>query len=173
MVAIVNQPTNTNFLSPMGFRLTIKKTPNMNYFVQSVNIPSVSLGGEPVDTPFSRIPIPGTRLTFGQLRVTFKVDEDLGNYKEIYTWLNEIGFPDNFAQYGNISQYPIQTGEGVYSDVNLTLMTSAMNANYNITFRDAYPVDLSDITLDSTATSVDYVTATATFVYRKFDLLDV
>ena len=44
MSILDTQPTNKNFLSPLGFRFTIKKAPNLNFFVQSVNIPTLSLG---------------------------------------------------------------------------------------------------------------------------------
>ena len=76
MSATSNQPTNPSFLSPLGFKMTVKRTPTLNFFVQSVEMPSVSLGQADIETPFSKIPFPGTKLTFGNLQVTFKVDED-------------------------------------------------------------------------------------------------
>lgn len=167
------QSINQNFLSPLGFKFILKKAPHVEYFVQRVNIPSITLGGEPVETPFSRIPIPGTRLTYGQLRVEFKVDEDMRNYMEIFSWLQQLGFPDSFEQYGTIARQPVQSGLGVYSDITLTLLNSTMNPNKELTFLECYPVDLSDITMDSTSVDVEYVTATATFVYRTFNVRDV
>ena len=44
MTALTNQPENTNFLSPLGYKLVIKKLPHLNFFIQSVTVPSVSLG---------------------------------------------------------------------------------------------------------------------------------
>lgn len=170
MGVLDNQPINQSFLSPLGFKLQIKKTPNVNYFVQKVNIPSVSLGTADIDSPFTKIPFPGTKLTFGNLQVTFKVDEDMANYLEIYSWLRDVGFPDNFAQYSNIAGQAIQSGAGVFSDITLITLTSAMNPNMEITFFDCFPVDLSSIELDSTSADVEYITATVTFANRRFDV---
>lgn len=170
MTALTNQPTNQSFLSPLGFKLQIKKTPTLNYFVQKVTIPSVSLGTADVDTPFTKIPFPGTRLTFGNLQVTFKVDEDMKNYLEIFDWMKSMGFPDNFEQYAGIASKSIQSGDGIFSDITLLTLSSAMNPNMELTFFDCFPVDLSSMDMDSTLPDVDYLTATVTFANRRFDL---
>lgn len=170
MSVLDTQPINQSFLSPLGFKLQIKKTPTMNYFVQKVSIPSVNLGTADVDTPFTKIPFPGTRLTFGNLQVTFKVDEDMANYLEIFDWMKSMGFPDNFDQYAGIASQSIQSGSGIFSDITLITLSSAMNPNKEITFFDCFPVDLSSIDLDSTSADVEYVTATVTFANRRFDV---
>ena len=170
MTAISNQPSNISFLSPLGFKFIIKKAPHVNFFVQSVNLPSVSLGEADVETPFSKIPFPGTKLTFGNLSVTFKVDEDMKNYLEMFNWMKELGFPDNFAQYQSIANRSLYTGEGVFSDITLLVMTSAMNPNIEITFFDCFPVDLSELSFDSASADVEYLTATITFANRRFDI---
>lgn len=170
MSVIDNQPIDQSFLSPLGFKLQIKKTPHVNYFVQKVNVPSVTLGTADIESPFTKIPFPGTKLTYGNLDVTFKVDENMMNYLEIYSWLREVGFPDNFAQYGSIAGKSITSGEGVYSDITLIVLSSAMNPNLEFTFFDCFPVDLSELTFDSTSADVDYLTATVTFANRRFDV---
>ena len=35
MAITTTEPTNKNFLSPLGFKFVIQKTPNVNYFVQN------------------------------------------------------------------------------------------------------------------------------------------
>ena len=37
-------------------------------------------------TPLADIPVPGEKITFGP-RVTFMVDENLENFREIHGWL--------------------------------------------------------------------------------------
>mgnify|MGYP003339237622 CR=1 FL=1 len=170
MSALSNQPTNTNFLSPLGFKMTIKRSPHLNFFVQSATLPGVSIASADVDTPFTKIPYPGTRLTFGNFQVTFKIDEEMNNYLEIFNWLKAIGFPDNFDQYSTIANKGVMSGEGVFSDITLLVLSSAMNPIHEITFRDCFPVDLSALTFDSTSADVEYLTATVTFANRKFDI---
>ena len=78
------QPTNNNFLSQVGAKFVIKKMPNVNYFIQNVSLPSVDVGQVEVATPFSnRIKMPGDLVTYGDLVISFRVDEDLNNYNEL------------------------------------------------------------------------------------------
>ena len=84
MAVLQDQPTNPQFLSPVGFNFNIRKLPNTNYFVQAANLPGVQLGETPLATPFHQIPTPGDRVTYGELAITFKVDENMENYIELY-----------------------------------------------------------------------------------------
>ena len=42
--AFANQIQNRNFLSPVGFKFTIAKTPKVNFFCNSASIPEINLG---------------------------------------------------------------------------------------------------------------------------------
>lgn len=174
MAAIDTQPDNRNFLSPLGFRFNLSRTPNTNYFVQTVTLPSLSLGDFDVETPFVKLPTPGTKLNFEPLSITFMVNEDLDNYLEIYNWLNGLGFPESYDQYRNYVRRPsIATeanskGGDIYSDGTLMLLTSNHNANLKVVFKDMFPISLSDLAFDSTLTDVEYLRATVTFRYRNY-----
>ena len=173
MAALTDQIDNQNFLSPVGFKFQIKKTPKTNYFVQAVNIPTVTVGESFIPTPFVPIPLPGSQITFGNLSVQFKVDEDMVNYIELYNWIRGIGFPESFeerkqAQLENSEQRGIP-GE-LYSDAVLMVLTSNMNSNVEINFKDMYPVSLSDVQFDVQQADIDYVTATVDFRFRQFDV---
>lgn len=169
----MSTPTNKNFLSPLNFKLVLKRTPYLNYFVQSVNLPGFYLGG-PADfpTPFVNIPVPGDKLYFEPLNVTFKVDEDFGNYFEIYNWLRGLGFPDSFDQFNSLAEQGSIPGNGlgVYSDISLIVMTNSKNPNIEITFKNAFPTGISSITFDTTLSDVNFITATAIFHYTKYDV---
>lgn len=179
MADIRSQPANKNFLSPFGFKFFLKKTPNINWFVQTVNLPSVSIQNTIKPNPFVNIPVTGDHIDYGELKVSFKVDEDLKNYLEIYNWLVGIGFPDNFDQYKNIAPKlnrqitgnvdPL-TGNSIYSDATLLLLSSNMNPTTEITFIDAFPVAISELKFNSTLIDVQYLEAFVTFVFRKFDI---
>lgn len=170
MTAITQQPTNLAFLSPLGFTMKVKNIPNVSYFIQSVTIPQISLNTVDVPTPFQRLPFPGTKLDFGELNVSFKVDENLVNYKEIYNWMIAVGFPDDFEQYKVIDNKPKYSGEGVQSDISLFVLSSAMNPTHEFLFYDCFPISLSDLTFDSTSSDVGYLTATVSFANRRFEV---
>jgi len=170
------QPDNKNFLSPVGFQFSIQKLPHVNYFCQSANIPDISLSQTELTNPFINLPSPGTKLTFGALDITFRVDENLKNYKEIHDWLIGLGFPDNFDQRTAIARTknPGKASVGeIFSDASLLISTSAYKTNVEIHFVDAYPISLSTVTFDIRATDIEYLEATASFIYRRYNIVDI
>lgn len=166
MSAHTNQPTNVNFLSPVGFAFKIKKAPYLNYFVQSVSLPGLSLAPIEVPNPFSKIPFAGSQLTYDTMSLTFKVDEDMKNYMELHNWLTGMGFPKDFTQYQQIANKPI--GEGIYSDLTLIINTSSKNPNIEVTFYDAFPLNLSALTFDATQEEITHISCTAEFKYGRY-----
>ena len=130
------------------------------------------LGEAQIPTPFIRMPIAGDHINYGDLQLTFKVDENMKNYLELYNWITAIGFPDNFDQHKAVDPKYVSygSGEGVYSDATLMILSSAMNPIHEITFIDAFPVALTDFQFDSRAMDVEYIEATATFRFRKFNI---
>jgi hypothetical protein len=182
MSAIANQPANKNFLSPLSFKFFVKKTPNVNWFVQSVTLPSIVLPKTEVSNPFINYPAGGDHLTFGDLEITFRVDEDMSNYIELYNWLQAMGFPDNFDQYKAIAPKTRNritglndsaNGLGVFSDASLMVLTSAMNPNIEITFIDLYPISISPLQFNTQLENVNYIEAQASFGCRKFNIATV
>ena len=170
MTAIDNTPTNKNFLNPLNFQFQLKRAPNLNFFIQKVNIPSVAIQLIDIPNVFNYIPDPGNKVQYGEFTVTFKVDEDLSNYREIHDWLRSLGFPESFAEYKALAANAEYTGTGIKSDISLIVLNALKRPNFEITFRDAFPVFLSEVMFDTTLADVQYVTATATFKYLLFDL---
>lgn len=163
--AIANQPDNTNYLSPIGFNFSIQKIPHANYFLQSANLPSVQLGDLETPSPFVSIPQIGDHLRYGDLFITFKVDEDMKNYLEIYNWIMSLGYPDSIGQTSNKEVRS-------YSDATLQILNSNFNPNGQITFKGAFPVSLSGLEFNAANTDVEYFTAQAVFKYQIYKITD-
>ena len=43
MAALDKTPANKNFLNPLNFKFQIQRAPNVNFFIQKINIPSITL----------------------------------------------------------------------------------------------------------------------------------
>lgn len=180
MSAVENQPSNINFLGQNGFRFAIKRLPGVNYFCQAASIPAVSMNAIESPTPFAFVPRPGDRLNYDPLNIRFKVDEDLTNYFEIQKWLEGLGHPDNLSQTRDLSRNinnNLIAGTrqiGYYttfvSDASLSVLTSAKNISKNIFFYDLFPISLTELNFESTNTTIEYLEATVTFRYRKYEL---
>jgi len=166
-ITLQTQPDNVNFLSPLGFQFSIKKLPHVNYFIQSVSIPSLELGDLTVQNPFTRIPLIGDHVEFGQLTMSFKIDEDMNNYIELFNWMVELGFPEKFKQSQNIRRSG-DLDDKPTSDGTLIILNSAMRGNIEILFEDLVPLSLSEITFNTTGSTVDYLECQVTFRYTLF-----
>ena len=149
--------TNKNFLTPIGFKFNIdnNKYPNLDYFCQSVSLPSVSLTA--VETPYKGVNLgfTGDRLTFYDLTITFNITEDMENYKETFDWLHNC----------------ITTNELFTSDAILSVLSSHNNVNKEIRFSDCFPTSLSGVDFTSQASDVEYLQATVTFKYTNFEFI--
>jgi hypothetical protein len=170
MTAISDNPANRNFLSPINFKFRIKKAPNLNFFVQKINVPQMNLPPLDQNNPFTKIPKPGDHLTFSDLEITFKVDEDLQNYMEVYNWMVQMARSQNFDQYKHILDKSPTTGEGIFSDLELEILDSKRRANYAVVFEDAFPINLGNIEFDTTMEDVNYITAVTTFKYKLYTI---
>jgi hypothetical protein len=114
--------------------------------------------------------------------LTFKVDENLQNYFEIQRWIEGLGHPDELKQTADLSKEirsqqiggagirPLGYYTTFVSDGVLSILTSNKNLNKNIFFQDMFPVSLSELQFESTNISIEYLQATVTFRYRKYQL---
>ncbi len=168
-------PKTTQFLSPLGGSFSIKKIPTVNFFVQQVAIPSITMGETPIPTPFTKLQYPGDQATFGDLVITFRVDENLDNYLELYSWMRSMLRVDEYGDataWTNEANSP-RSDDRVFSDASLIINNSAMNPNKEVVFTDCFPTSLSDVPFMTTMSDVDYVECTCTFKYRKFEIVSV
>lgn len=170
MSALDNTPENKNFLSPLNFKFQIKKAPHVNFFLQKTNIPQIALTPVNTPNPFVNVPYPGEHLTYDPLDITFKIDEDLQNYLEIHNWIRSLGKPENFDEYKTIQDKKSWTGDGIYSDISLMILSSTKSPNYEIVFTDSHPVSLTAVTFNTTDPDVRYLEATASFRYTYFSI---
>jgi hypothetical protein len=89
------QIENRNFLSPTGFKFLLKRSPQVAFFCNQANIPSMDMGTATQSTYLRDLDIPGDKVQFGDLTIRFLVDEDLGNYMEIQKWIRGLGYPES------------------------------------------------------------------------------
>ena len=167
------QIKNRNFLSPLGFKFNLVRTPKVDFFANSANIPGINLGVA-VQTNYLRdLPIPGDKLTYEDFNLRFMVDENLENYLEVHNWMRGLGYPESIAEYDKwrlSDPYNPQLDPNV-SDGTLTIYNSNYQPVATVKFRGLFPTYLSTIEFDSTDTEVRYVTADATFKYALYDII--
>ena len=173
MAAIENTPENKNFMTPFNWKFYIKRSPHLNFFAQEIPLPDLTLPRVNVPTPHLVLPKPGDHLTFDSVRITFKVDEDLQNYLEIFRWMIALGKPYSYDQYAEISSKGIYSGAGVYSDITLMILNSNRRLNYEVVFEDAWPTKLGGVTFNTTSEDATFLQATVDFEYKLYTINSV
>lgn len=152
-------PATYNNLSQIDLALLIPRLPQVAFWVQTANIPGISLRSADQPTMFSRIPVHGLQPSYGNLEATFLLDEDMVNFREIKDWIDQAGMPDGeeYTTYADTA-----------CDISLLVLNSNKRANVEVRFEQAIPIQISGNLFTSTATDVEYQTATVVFEYRKY-----
>lgn len=167
MATLSTTPANRSFLSNNKFDFVLRRIPNFTYFVQAVNLPSISLQSTTVNTPFSTLSVPGNQISFGTLSLTFIVDEDMQSWYELYSWIFKLGNPKGFDKRGGLKDKD-NLIDSVTSDATLFIKTNANNPNFKIEFYGAYPTELGDMQFSS-VDNQEFITSTATFNYTYYE----
>lgn len=162
----MTSPANKSFLSNNKFDFTIQRLPNLVFFVQSVNLPGITLTQNNIQTPFTQVNLPGNQLEYGELSLTLIMDEDFQAWFEMYNWMNALGNPDSYNKRGSLTDTPGKINS-VTSDAALIVKTNANNPNIVIDFKDIFPTSLSDLTF-ATTESQDFLTITTSFNYTSY-----
>jgi len=147
-----------SFANGVSFRLAMDrlKFPNVEYTVQTLALPDMTMTGAPLNTPQRNIALAPDKIDYGQFDMTFLVDEYLFNYIEIHDWM--LGL--------------VTTGENkatrLTRDMTLQVLTSHNNVAREIIFVDAYPISLSSLPFDTTIADTNYLVANVSFNYSYF-----
>lgn len=154
---------STNFFTPIEFQVSIDRLPNVQFFTQQASVPSISSTAVMVPTRFNKTFRAGDEIEFSNLELTFIVDEQMNNYREIFDWMISSSFPESHEQYRRIAG-------NLYSDISVIILNSKKNANINITYKNCFPISLGEIQLSTIETDITYPQVTATFQYDTFDI---
>jgi hypothetical protein len=171
MATLTTTPVNRSFLSNNKFDFILRRIPNFTYFVQAVNLPSLSLQSTTINTPFSALNVPGNQINFGTLALTFIVDEDMQSWYEIYNWIFKLGNPKGYNKRNGLQDND-ELINSVTSDATLFIKTNANNPNFKIEFYGVYPTDLGDMQFSS-VDNQEFITSTVTFNYTYYEATNI
>jgi len=156
------QPTNTNYILNTGFYFGIQRLPTVQYFCQEVNLPGLNFGEIRQPTRFIDVKHPASMLNFEQLDVSFIVDEDLANWREVYDWMRSIVNIENTNEYVSPADQ--------YSDATLILLNSAMRENVRIKFKNCFPTNLTGLRFITTPSEVEPQIASMTITFDSYEV---
>ncbi len=171
-----DQLTNKNYLSPIGFLFTLDKARKVSFLCQKAEIPDLTLGKVDIPTR-GMVPIPVEgNMVYGNLNLEFIVDEDLRNYMEIHNWIRALGTPQDMKEradwYKTWERDWGDRREGRFSDATLQVLNNNNIVNFDVLFKNLFPVSLSTVPFDVTGSDNEYFTANATFEYMLYEVRD-
>ena len=186
-MADTSQPTVFDYATGTQWRLTFNRIPKTTWFCVAANVPGIQLGEASYPTPMTDMMVTGDKLTFETLNITFLVDEELQNYRELWDWLVGIGAPKQHSQWTSV----LSKGDGavrtfgtpdtdtrtkttydesnLYSDSTLIVYNSKNQPKVNVHFKNMFPTSLSSLEYSQELTDVEYFKATASFRYLYYE----
>ena len=185
--ASTQQPTVFDYATGTQWRIAFNRIPKTTWFCTAANVPGITLGEAQYATPMSDMFVTGDKLTFETLNITFLVDEELQNYRELWDWIVGMGSPVNHSQWettlakgdGAIRQFGTNDADprtkstfeesNLYSDATLLVYNSKNIPKVNVKFKNMFPTSLSSLEYSQDLTDVEYFKASATFRYLYYE----
>ncbi len=181
------QPDKLDYAAPTQFKFGIHQLPKVEFFVTSCNLPDISLSSGSFQTPYKDIPIPGEKLTYSALTISFLVDEYLENWLTLHDWITGLGFPEKRSQFSKFRDQTSNTPAGggtpsvdrigaaspdkaLYSDAYLMVLSNKNNPVVQVDFQDVFPTALGGLSYNQQETDVTYMSVAATFEYKLYTI---
>lgn len=159
--------SNTNFLQPSGFKIVIdrQKFPNLSWFAQSVDHPSV--GVPATNAAYSRVvdvAVPGDKLEYSEVTFNVILDEEMAVYTEIYDWLKRMVEYKYTPATDATDEFP-----PTECDISLIMLNSSNNEQRRFVYRNAFPTNIGNIPMAAESEPTP-ILVPISFRYLYFDI---
>lgn len=163
---------NTNLLYSNYFRLQILRgTKILELMVTKVNLPGITVPEQPQPTIFgTTIPVPTMVAQFDPLNVEFLVDDDLTNWKSIYSWMRNItnirdstsNNLDDYQDWHYSAKLILPSTSFRYSECNDPILV--------VEFVNVIPTKLSGIMFQSDVNDAPHAKSNCTLKYSYYTM---
>lgn len=141
-------------LQPANFTVIFDKIPNVEFHLRQVPIPNISLQSAELGFNDVVLKVPSELLTYDPFSILFVVDEKLGNWLEIFNWMNE--FRNKNLDF-----------EEMMTDATILLKDGDLKVIKEFRYESCFPITLSEITLSYNDETPEYL-CSSVFQYDKF-----
>lgn len=155
-------PTH-NALQVNYFKFVLDRVPNMVYFCQTANLPGLAFGVTTQPTSLGYpVQVPTGAYRFENLELSFRVDENIGNWLEIYRWMTDIG---NYDDSDGTKKYVDKT-----SDARLLITNSSYKPKWGVQFAHVFPTYLSSLNFSTTQPQSVEMIAVVRFAFTTYTI---
>jgi len=177
MGATTRNPSNRDYLQSTKFKFNMARLPGATYFCQTVNLPGLSLTEVIRPTPFIDLYMPGEKLIYDSLNLTFLINEDLSDWEQMHDWIRAMTFPREFEEYANLGKLSaasqIRVGSRTppqYTDASVTIFTNKNNPQIRVNFKDLFPTTLGGIQFNAMDSAENILTCDASFKFSYYNI---
>ena len=161
---------NRNTTLQTNYKFALLNLPNVTYFCKTANLPGVSVGEIGIRNPNATIYVPGNPMKFDDtLNISFLVDEDYQNWKELFSYFVRIGMPYGTVQgrSSSLGQPPVEQD---FTIGTLTITSNAKKPLFGIKFNRLFPVSMSGLDF-TTEGDGNPITCSAVFRYTTYEII--
>lgn len=162
---IAQRPTNfSSYTSEQNAKVIFGAIPTFEFLIQrfripGLNVPSIQMQGRTGN--FSR---PGEKIEFDKpWTLEIILDEHYIAYKELFKWINS---------YAGIEDDVERDFQKIVSDASVVVFDNNRNEILNFNFYNVFPLGISEIAFDTTASGHTYLKFNASFDYTHFEPVD-
>lgn len=162
----LNTNEHLNLIGDNNFHFEIRELPRVSLFAQNFSVPGINLGRAARATSNVDYHVPGDKIEYEDLVVTFLVDEYMHNFIEIFNWMVALGYPEKTNQFKKLNEHYTPYTET--SDIVMTATTNKFNPHTRIHFVDCFPTDLNPIDFSNAEDTVNPILSTVMFEYSYY-----
>lgn len=167
----LNCSGNVNPLYNNYFSITFNRgTSQFELLCQRVNLPGISIPMLVQPTTLgTTVPVPSLVASFDDLSVEFIVDENLNNWKSLYSWIRNISNIKDDSSYNlEYQNWHVSATLNIYSE---PYTVNGCNNSLAVTFTNIVPVSLSGLQFQSDNTDIVITKASCKFKYSYYTLV--
>lgn len=133
-----------------------EKADDMILFCSEVSMPGLSMEVEEIPEQFYDRKMPTKNLRYGDLTVTYTIDEKFDNYKLLFNWLMYLKSPESFG----VNKEQI--------DVSLFIYSNNDNPLFSFTLKNIFPFELTGIEFNKKNNTADVMEGTVSFAMEYY-----
>jgi hypothetical protein len=148
---------NPNPLDPTQFKIMFSRIPRYTFSCQEIAIPSVDIQEVTFETSKLQLSNIGEKVEYGRFPMTFIIDENMYNYKEVYKWMLDITSTGN------------RPNPETSSSSEATIIVGGKVA---IRIYNVWPTSLGQVQFLSTPNIIQYATCPSEWNFDYFEFVD-
>jgi hypothetical protein len=146
---------NLNFLTSAKFKAILTfDTKNIEFALQTINIPSISANNPKQNFRNKPFYFPGDTIEYNPLSLNFIITENMENYSEIYNWTQSVF-----------------SGELENSDITILILDSHFKVIGKFVFNNVIPSGTPSLELTNASNSHDYLTGSFEILYDRYEFI--